>query len=408
MDLYTRLKQIHGKKERPTLPSNPTSKPVPIFEGKEVENERGAFFLRRKKYPLDREVITSLERLEIEPSLFSLEQGDLTGVSLEDLLFIDTETTGLAGGTGTVPFMVGIGYCRNKMFHVKQFLIRDYHEEEALLFSLGETLRGFTILVSFNGKSFDLPLLKTRFILHGLSFPWKDYLSLDLLIGARRLWKRRIGGCALQELEREILGLSRGEDVEGYMIPSIFFSFLQSRKGDLLRPIFLHNGYDLLSMASLLSIMVQCLNLPEEVEHGLDLFSQAKFFEKVGDGERAVRLYHLSIERGLAPPIHFQVKKELSLLYKRSGAYEEAVKIWESMIECRGDSLFPYVELAKYYEHHSRHLQKAYYYTDLARRRVQKKRFLYQRGEDKELRHRLNRIERKMDKEMDKERSLES
>lgn len=395
MDLQERLRLIHGKKEREPIKKRD---PKPIFEGQEKKNERGLYFLREKSYPFEEwsKTLSPIKSLEMDADLFPLLQRDLLGVEQEGLLFLDTETTGLMGGAGTIAFMIGIGYCKDQVFHVRQFLLRDYHEEEALLFALRESISSFKACVFFNGKSFDLPLLKTRFTLNRLFFPWEDLLYLDLLHWARRLWQRRIGGCGLKDLEEMILGLRRRDDVEGYMIPSLFFEYLEISNGDLLRPIFIHNAFDLLSMLFLMATMVQCIKDPQGVEHGLDIYSLAKFFEREREIERAMDLFHLSLKKGISPAQTYAVKKDLSLLYKREGEHDRAQTIWREMIEDGGESLFPYVELAKHYEHRAKDYAKAYYYAELALKKTQRKPFLYQREEEGKLKHRLGRIGRKI------------
>lgn len=394
MDVKRQLQRIHQKKEPPVFsPENPT----PIFEGQEVENERGVFFLREKIYSCQ-DVYAGLsfqkgEKLDsFLPSLppYSREVG------AGDLLFFDTETTGLAGGPGTLPFMVGIAYYRNKLFHVKQFLARDYHEEEALLFSLKKVLEDFEILISFNGKSFDVPLLKDRFILSRLAFPWQNFFHLDLIHLARRLWKLRIGGCSLKNLEEEILGFSREDDVEGALIPSLYFNYLQSRNGSLLTTIFQHNACDLLSMFFLIIAMGRTFTWPEEVGEGLDLYSLGRFYQQQGDTEQAIFFFSRSLRQGLSPRDAFQAEKALSLIYKKKEDFPQAVSLWEEMVKRGEPSLFPYLELAKYHEHRNRDLAQAHYYTTLALNRVRRQRALYQGSREWELVHRLNRINGKL------------
>lgn len=398
MDLHQRLRQIHGhQKEREPMKKRD---PRPIFEGQEKTNEKGAYFLREKTYSFDDwlQKISLPESLEMDVSLFPLLQEDLLGVQQEDLLFLDTETTGLMGGTGNVAFMVGIGYCKNGVFHVQQYLLRDYYEEEALLFSLRESISSFKGMVFFNGKAFDLPLLKTRFTLHRLSFPWEDLFYLDLLHWGRRLWQRRIGGCSLKNLEEMILGFTRRDDVEGYMIPPLFFEYLETGNGDLLRSIFLHNAYDLLSMLSLMAVILQSIERPHRVEYGQDIYSLARYFERDGRLDRALSLYELALKKSSSSAYDYMVKKDLSLLYKREKEYREAKEIWEEMVEEEIDFLFPYLELAKYYEHRAHDYVRAYHYGELALKKVQKRSFLYHRSEVQQLKHRLQRITGKIER----------
>lgn len=394
MDLRQRLQRIHTKNpEPPVLKRNPT----PIFEGGEVENSRGVFFLREKSFSgADEYKGYSLETGNRLGVYLSFLDEDVTGMEAEDLLFLDTETTGLAGGAGTVAFMVGIAYYRKKLFHVKQFLIRDYYEEEALLFSLKEVLASFKVLISFNGKSFDLPLLKDRFTMTRLLFPWEELLHLDVIHLARRLWKLRLGGCSLKELEEGILGFSRPDDVEGALIPSLYFRYLQSGNGEILTPIFQHNVYDLFSMLFLITTMGVYITEPERIKEGQDLYSMGRLYQKKGDREKAAFFYSRSLSQGLSFRDAVKAKKALSLIYKRQKDYLKAVSLWEEMVREEEGFLFPYLELAKYHEHGTRDFARASHYTTLALERVKRQRVFYQRGLEQELVHRHQRILRKM------------
>src|SRR5215470_14216958 len=124
-----------------------------------------------------------------------------SGCSRDDMVFLDTETTGIQGGTGIVPFLIGLGYFQDDDFHLVQYFIRDFDEEPSMLLALGDLLQRFKLVVTYNGSTFDVPLLETRFTLARLNSPFAAMAHLDLLPGARRLWRNGHGSCRLAALE---------------------------------------------------------------------------------------------------------------------------------------------------------------------------------------------------------------
>ena len=409
MDLKDRLRHFHQRHHQGgSLPEN-KERGTPLtqlIKGREEKTPEGLFFLRELSLPVQEPcrgfMLSDWE--EIEGSLLSLVARDekLASSSSEDLLFIDTETTGLSGGAGTLAFMVGIGYFSKKMFHVQQLLIRDYYEEPALLAYLQQLLqeREGGVLVSFNGKSYDLPLLKTRFTLNRLSFPWSEGLHFDLLHAARRLWKHRLESCSLNNLERQILGSNRSDDLEGFLIPELFFQYLAAGEGRILLPIFKHNLLDLLGMAALTLKMVEHLREAPALEEATDLLSLAKLLEELGYRARGEGCYLAALEKDLPPSSRIRALKRLSLLYKREGDYPNACRLWEELLEERAAGLFPYRELAKYHEHHSRRLELARDYTLRAQSFLQENRALYpsykRKKENQALKKRYRRLERRL------------
>src|ERR1039458_8730081 len=193
--------------------------------------------------------------------------------------FLDTETTGLAGGTGTYAFLIGVGSIEPAGFRLRQFFMRDYGEEASQLHRLAEYLAQFDVLVTYNGKAFDQPLLETRFRMARARHPFDRMEHLDLLFGARRLWKLRLESCRLVDLENRILGVERQGDLPGEMIPYVYFDFLRSQKAFQVVPIFHHNAIDILSLACLTAIVPFAFRAPEEVDvrHGADLIGLARW-----------------------------------------------------------------------------------------------------------------------------------
>jgi len=283
---------------------------------------------------------------------------------LDTYAFLDAETSGLAGGTGTYAFMVGVGRfiiteieaepspVKLVEFHLRQFFMRDPAEEGALLENLAEFLAPCQALVTFNGKAFDAPLLATRYSLNSIPVPFVDYAHLDLLPLARRLWRDRLPSRALKYLEENILEAPRTvEEVPGYEIPYLYFDYLRSRDARPLKGVFYHNAMDVVAMAALLSHVSAMLEDPfsEVVEHGLDVVALAKLFEDLGQWERAARLFEHGLEMELPEADFWTTIERLSHLQKRRGDLETAVRLWE---KAAGQGhVYAHVELAKYYEH---------------------------------------------------------
>ena len=288
-------------------------------------------------------------------------------LSLESYAFLDTETSGLAGGTGTYAFLVGVGRFINGKFRLEQFFMRDPAEESGMLEALAEYLAPTQALVTFNGKAFDAPLLITRYSLHNIPLPFKDYAHLDLLPLARRLWRDRLPSRALKYLEENVLSAPRTVDeVPGYEIPYLYFDFLRSRDARPLKGVFYHNAMDVVAMAALLTHVTAMLANPfgEEVEHGLDVVALAKLYEDLGQWETAARLFERGLEMELPETDFWLAIQRLARLEKRRGDLEKATVMWERAAT-RGH-IYAHVELAKYHEHQRRDYVEALKWTQHA------------------------------------------
>lgn len=269
------------------------------------------------------------------------------------LVFLDTETTGLAGGTGTYAFLVGAGRLDGDRFVVDQYFMRDFDEEPALLSALTPLLAEASGIVSFNGSGFDLPLLETRFVLARRRWPGA-LAHVDLLRPARRVWAASLLDCRLTTLERDVLGLARPDDVPGSLIPALYFAFLKSRRAAPLAGVFAHNRDDILSLAALLGWFAGAVSRaegfglqPEEVA-GL-----GRLWERV-DPERAAACYREALDSGLAGPVAHATRLRLARWEKRRARWEAACALWEaaSRAECFDPN--PWEELAKFHEHRGR------------------------------------------------------
>lgn len=276
-------------------------------------------------------------------------------LNIEQFAFLDTETSGLSGGTGTYAFMVGVGRFEGNDFRLAQFFLRDPSEEPAMLEALIEFLAPCRALVTFNGKAFDAPLLNTRFALHSIPTPLKDFFHLDLLPLARRLWRDRLPSRALKYLEENILDAPRtAEEVPGYEIPWLYFDYLRTGDATPLKGVFYHNAMDVVAMAALLSHMAALLHDPFDgrVQHGLDFIAMGKLYEDLGQWDFAARLLEHGLAHDLSEADFGSALERLSHLQKRRGDLGEAVRLWEQAAE--QGHIYAHVELAKHYEHRLR------------------------------------------------------
>ncbi|MBI4219321.1 MAG: ribonuclease H-like domain-containing protein [Chloroflexi bacterium] len=323
----------------------------------------------------------------------------LVGLEPGAFVFLDTETTGLAGGTGTYAFLIGVGRHDGQHFRLAQFFMRDPIEEPALLAALTESLRPCGALVTFNGKAFDVPLLNARCVTNGETSPLTSAAHLDLLPLARRLWRDRLPSRALGYVEAHILGAARThEDVAGCLIPALYFDYLRSGDARPLKSVFYHNAMDVLAMAALFSHVAQLMDDPlnSAVEHGLDLVAIGKLFEDLGHLEAAAKLYERGLERGLPEHFHRETVRRLSFVQRRRGNLSEAVEWWREAARSR--QVYAHVELAKFYEHKLRDYREAEQWTRAALGLVNAPDFpLHARGPWLgDLEHRLARLRRKI------------
>jgi uncharacterized protein YprB with RNaseH-like and TPR domain len=272
-------------------------------------------------------------------------------ISLEELLFFDTETTGLSGGAGTLAFLVGLAWIEDGQLRVQQLFLRDFPGEGEFLTELADRLSRHRLFVSFNGRAFDAHILRNRFLLNGRPFELEH--QNDLLYWARRLWRRTLGDCSLGNIEREILGVHRLQDVAGFEVPGIYLEYLRTSRLGRLPLVMEHNLQDVLSLVRLFDVVAGLLAEGRPGE-GLrtDTTTLGRFLLDRGYG-RGLEL----LERA------FQGRDEaagrlLSLHYKRQGQWERAVEVWGRILEERR-SLFAAVEMAKYLEHRRRRHEEA-------------------------------------------------
>ena len=370
--------------------------PIEALEaGSLRHNAAGEIFIGETRHSDPR--LTALSsRQELQSRLY-FNQPMFGAIKPTEILFLDTETTGLAGGTGTHAFLVGVGYFSGSDFTLRQFFMRSPAEEPSLLEELRILFEQFPVLVTFNGKSFDWPLLDTRFVMHGYRLAF-DFNHLDLLHPARRIWKHRLPSCSLTSLEQEIYGIQRVGDVPGFLIPQLYFDYLRDGDARRLRPVFAHNRADIVTLARLLETLLTAETAPEvELSHPEDRIGMALALLTAGELDRAEEILALALESpNIDPTVRRRGQMELWRMLRRSGRTSEGIAMLETMCRETTRSIavdpFPYVELAKYYEHVVRDFQKAERVIERALRTLD----LYgERSQRTALNYRLQRIQRK-------------
>jgi len=336
-----------------------------VLSGKFISTPFGDSFVRENYFPQDYRC-GEVELFQIFQSsaktISSLARDNrLKDIDINKTVFLDTETTGLAGGAGTYIFLVGVGYFEGDQFCVRQYFMRDYNEERALLSAVNELLSNFEAIVSYNGKTFDVPLIQSRFIMSGMKLSLKNPGHFDLLYPARRLWKRRLENCSLSTVERDILGVIREDDVPGYLVPEIYFRYLKTKDARALKQVFEHNLQDILSLVALVSRMCFLVEDPlNNTEYGMDIFSIGKMFDEEKKYKQSTHYYTEALKHNLAEEEVLEILRLASFAFKRQGEWEEAEKIWKEIIKRNREFIYyPYEELAKYYEHHLKDYQKA-------------------------------------------------
>jgi uncharacterized protein YprB with RNaseH-like and TPR domain len=349
----------------PTLPRVQDLRPARYFieeimSGEVVHTACGEHFETEKLFERHRRHgsmdISNLHELPVD-LLGSLSDGAIASSHPTKWAFLDTETTGLAGGTGTYAFLIGVGSIEPAGFRLRQFFMRDYGEEASLLRRLSEYLAQFDVLITYNGKTYDQPLLETRFRMARAPHPFERLAHLDLLFGARRLWKLRLESCRLVELENRILGVEREGDLPGEMIPYYYFEYLRSQQAFRLVPIFHHNAIDILSLACLTAIVPFAFRAPEETafRHGADLIGLARWVLQAGRHDEALRLLRRAVDLGLPDDLLFRTLWDIGTLEKRMGRSDAALALFTELATARNQYRVRALrELAIHYEHRER------------------------------------------------------
>ncbi|MBB3110355.1 hypothetical protein FHS18_002422 [Paenibacillus phyllosphaerae] len=354
-----------------------------------AKTEEGEFLLRETRYPMT--YLHGVHRLdELYESVMGLASFELwseaksagarrvtpgtpiSPVHPERMLFFDLETTGLGVGAGNVPFMVGLGFVQGDQFVVEQMLIRHPAEERAMLCYLTNKLHAYTHLVTYNGRTFDWPVLSNRLILNGFrTFRWEP-IHIDLLHPSRSVWRNTLASCKLSHIEEERLGITRVDDVPGSMAPGIYFQYLAEQDPKPLLGVFTHNEIDMVSLAVLAIRFGHLLGgelgrrvpYPEGAEETL---RTGLWLERMGMTDAAEALY-ARLEHH--PAAASQILCSLAERDKKCGNWPRAVLLWQKVVLEEEGALHPnwdaHIELAMYHEHKTKQIRFALSYAETA------------------------------------------
>ena len=370
-----------------------------LLDGAVEENERGRLLVVRRRFPVDhrhgdQSLLAARDAAPRALSLLARAGADLAEGGR--LLYLDTETTGLAGGTGTYAFLVGVGFFDGDHFEVRQLFMRDLDEEPALLTHLEEIFQRFDGFVTYNGSGFDLPLLETRFVLGRRRFPGTVF-HVDLLGPARRLWSDRLADCRLGTVEQHALRFTRDDDMPGALIPTVYFEYLRRKRPDELPRVFEHNRHDILSLAALTGWVADAVVRAPVPDFEPEALAGLGRLLEPSEPERSLACYRMALDSGLPTPFRERLLLRLAQGEKRRARWDEARALWEAA--ARGPRDFdprPWEEIAKVHEHRRRDLPAARRVVEealeLARRHRASERVLAA------FEHRLERLARRLER----------
>ena len=292
-------------------------------------------------------------------ALRTMQGVDYGDLGREEICFLDTETTGLSHGAGTVAFLVGVGFFCPEGFLVRQYLMRDYDEEAFLLRRVARDMERSALLCTFNGASFDLPMLEARFTMNRMRGLWTEKPHVDLLPAVRRVWKLRLKKCNLSSLEEAVLGMGRTDDLPGALVPERYFSFLKTRDFSLLDDILAHNAQDIVSLAHILDRLTRLHEAPLLAKAPEDLFSLGRVMEKRGKHENA-RMCYRALDQGSMSVL---ARGRMADSLRREGDIDGAAGVYARMIRDRQGGAAPLIAMAKICEHKKRNIPAAIEYT---------------------------------------------
>jgi uncharacterized protein YprB with RNaseH-like and TPR domain len=362
------------------------------MQGEEVETEFGRHFETEKLYEKHRmhgsADIGALSDLP-QDLLDSVSGSPIAQAPPNEWAFLDTETTGLAGGTGTCAFLIGIGRITPEGFRVRQFFMRDYGEEASALDAVARHLASFRVMITYNGRTYDQPLLETRYRLNRAPTPFAAMDHLDLLHGARRLWKLRFDSCRLVDLENQVLGVERIGDLAGALIPYVYFEYLRTKEAARMIPIFHHNATDILTLACLTGIVPYAFRDAgrSSLKNGPELAGIARWLRAAGEFEQARALFRRAIDAGLKDELLFQTLWDVAAIERKLGAIDAAIVVWRDLAESPNKFRVQAMEeLAKHYEHRDKDCGRALEMTRAA----------LELDESAELRKREERLQRRL------------
>ncbi len=406
VDLRQRLRRIgviRSTTNDPPLNAATVQPAVPL-PGRLINNHSGPCHLVKTRYPLSKRhgdgTLGDILNCSSLTAANLAQTNHNRNIDLRGMAFLDTETTGLSGGAGTLAFLVGVGTFSGGEFILRQFFLRDPGEELGMLTELSDLLAGCSCVTTFNGRAYDVPLLKSRFTLNRRSEPFHSLEQFDLLPPARRLWRGRTTACSLGVLEQEVLGIGRGiKDVPGWLIPRIYAHHLRTgATHDIIRVIY-HNAIDILSMVTLATHLLRVYSEPLAKDRsGNDCLRVALWMDDNGQNDLAEDAYRAALDRSLPTSQQSIALRRLAAFLKRANRRIDALPLWEQLADLTRDDPDPCVEMAKYFEWYAGCMQPAVDWTERALGTVQDWSSRWRREKQiAALQHRLQRVQKKRD-----------
>lgn len=333
--------------------------------GEWVELNSSRIFVVKRMYPYGSshgDIILDLKDLGRVIHDFWL-TGRSAGIKISEIVFLDTETSSLSIGAGALIFLFGCCYFAEGGLEVLQIFIEDPSHEYLFLTYIGNYLEKFKCLVSYNGKSFDVPVLRSRYILNRIPHRLDRFNHIDLLHIARRIWKYDLDSKKLSDIETGVMHFKRGEEeIPGWLVPQIYQDYVQTENAEPLKGVFYHNEIDVVSLAGLFLRIEQMLST--NYLSGNVTLSLGEIFHKARDYTTADEYYKKALENN--SEAYFREKTLLNLAYslKKQDRLEEMCSVWEQLAEA--EKMTACVELAKFYEHKAKDYVSALDWTEKA------------------------------------------
>ena len=334
-----------------------------FVDGEYINTAFGDVFVATVKYPKQHQhgtvAMDSLKTVEGDLLHRWCRVPEVKEFDLKRTLFMDTETSGLAGGGGTIPFLISLGFFDQGCFKVKQFFADSPEVEEGMLDLVDEFVKPAKALITFNGKSFDVPQLETRYLLKRRRSPFADLDHIDLLYPSRQLWGGQLPDCQLQTLESKILGFEREDDFPGSEVPAAYFRFLRQGNSDPLYRVFQHNADDIASLSALTGHLWQSLAKPTGAPSYGTALARGRIYRRLGKREEAARSFSDAMESAASGRLWTRAALDLAMIYKAETRWRDAEKLWRRAIDLDDPfRLSPYVELTKYLEHKAKEFEE--------------------------------------------------
>ncbi len=397
--------QVGTSQIKPVKKFSPTPSLTKTLSGSWEKTRAGDCFIVRKHFPFSYQhgerSLSNLPQVDVLES--SSSYSGISEIPFDQYLFIDTETTGLSGGAGTYVFLVGAAKFEKTGVHFAQFFLQDPANESCQLAALEEFCANTKVVVSYNGKSFDLPRIKNRYLFHGWPTLFQNIIHLDLLHIVRRLWKTQLPTCSLGDIEYHLLGVRRTSlDIPGWQVSEKFFEYLFNSDPDPLKGVFYHNKIDVISLVTLLSYITDLLANPlsTDFRNRKDLVPVGRYLHYLNKTEIAIEVLSTALKnKSLPDETSLSGLKSLAQIYKRNDDTGSAIPLWEKCASL--DDIPSKVELAMYYEHKITDFQEAIHWTLSAQSSANQSKLLKKQYK-KELDHRLNRLKKKEKSRLEK------